>query len=100
MLTPTGSAPPVEIRRQDDEQQLSLLSAGTLAYMYDYGLATERRLRHHRSNLSFLADEEFDLLEAMRLSSRLNRVSVNIDRAGRRNERLRAELIRRELSGS
>jgi hypothetical protein len=100
MLTPAGSTPPVEIKRQEDEQRLSLLSVDTLAYMYDYGLATEQRLRHHRSNLSFVADQEFDLLEAMRLNSRLNRVSVNIDRAGRRNERLRAELVRRELSGS
>ncbi|MFH1690174.1 MAG: hypothetical protein ABIE42_08045 [Candidatus Eisenbacteria bacterium] len=71
------------------------MSVSTLLYMIDYGLAKERDLGRHEINLGYLADDECDLLEALRLSERLRRVATNIRRTGRTNERIRAELVRR-----
>ena len=96
MLEPMRS---IEVRKDEEESRLARLSVGTLRYMHQYGLASERRLVQHFGNLSFLADEERDLLEAMRLNERLNRVTRNIASTGRRNERLGAELLKRQLDG-
>ena len=90
-------APVVETRVEEESRRLGELSVSTLEYIADHGIAKELRLRHHRGNLGFLAEEEHDLLEAMRLSARLNRVDVNIARTGRANERVRAELVRRAI---
>jgi hypothetical protein len=87
----------VEIRLDEESQRLAAVSVSTLRYMMDYGLARERDLGFHRANLEYLAEDEYDILEAMELSARLNRVEVNIRRTGRSNEALRAELIRRGL---
>jgi len=90
-------APQAEVRLDEEDARLARVSASTLVYMHEYGAALEERLRWHRGNLKFLSDEEHDLFEAMRLTTRLNRVRRNIVRTGRRNERVRAELLRREL---
>jgi hypothetical protein len=87
-----------EVRTDEESQRLAALSTSTVDYMYEYGLAREGWLRHHRGNLLFLADREHDLLEAMRLSGRLNNVVRSISRTGRRNEAIRAELVKRELA--
>jgi len=73
----------------DEEARLSEVSLSTPRYTYDYRLAWGAWLRHHLGNLEFLADSEHDLVEAMYLLARLNRVRMNIDRTGSRNERLR-----------
>jgi len=88
-------ARPVEVRQDEERARLSELSAATLEYMLDHGLASHEWLRRHRIDLGYLAEEEHDLLEAMRLSERLNSVDRNSARTARRNERLRAELIGR-----
>ena len=88
-----------EVRTDEENQRLAELSAGTLDYMRDFCAAWERWLRHHRGNLLFLADSEYDLFEAMRLSARLNNVERSIVRTGRRNEAIQAELVRRGLDG-
>jgi hypothetical protein len=88
-------ARPAEIRVDEESRRLARVSVSTLLYMIDYGLAKERCLGRHEVNLGYLADDECDLLEAMRLSERLKRVAANIQRTGRRNERIRAELVRR-----
>jgi len=89
----------VEERIDAEDQNLARLSTETLRYMHDYGEAWEGWLRRHRGNLLFLAENEFDLLEAIRLSARLNNVDGNIVRTGRRNERIRSHLLGRELRG-
>ena len=85
----------VESRLDEEDQILARVSSSTLEYMYSYGLMHEARLTWHRGNLAFLACEEHDLFEAMRLSVRLTSVDRNISRTGRRNERMRSELVRR-----
>ncbi len=87
----------VEERIDEEEQSLASLSTGTLRYMHRYGVAWEAWLTQHRGNLIFLAESEFDLVEAMRLSARLSNVGANIVRTGRRNERIRSQLLTREL---
>lgn len=89
----------VEERIDEEDRDLARLSNETLLYMHDYGEAWEGWLRHHRGNLLFLAQNEFDLLEAIRLSARLNNVDGNIVRTGRRNEHIRSHLLRRKLRG-
>jgi len=86
-----------ECRVEEDRQELARLSVGTLVYMRDRGEALEARLRYHGVSLEWLAAEEHDLYEAMRLSVRLTNVRANTTRAGRRCDRIRAELLRREL---
>ncbi len=88
---------PLEVRLHEDSQRLASVSVSTLLYMMDYGLARERDLRRHYVNLGYLAEDEHDLFEAMRLSARLNRVETNTARTARVNERLRAELVVRDL---
>ena len=88
---------PAEIRLDEESRQLVAVSVSTLLYMMDYGLARERNLGRHRIDLGYLAEEEHDLFEAIRLSARLRRVDTNVVRIARRNERLRAELIVRDL---
>lgn len=89
----------IEAGLDEEDQAVSRVSAPTLMYMYGYGLGLERRLHSHRGNLGHLASEEYDLFEAMKLSSRLRNVGVNISRAGRRNETMRCEIVRREVDG-
>ena len=96
-IAPLLAFPTAEERLTEEESRLSELSVDTLRYMYGYGVAWEKWLRHHRGNLEFLAEDEFDLVEAMRLSSRLNRVEMNIRRTGRRNETIRSHIIGREM---
>lgn len=86
----------IEARLDEEDLVIARVSSATLAYMYRYGLAHEHRLRWHRGNLGHLAQEEHDLLEALRLAARLTRVEKNVRRADRRNERLRSEIVRRE----
>jgi hypothetical protein len=88
---------PLEIRPHDESRRLANVSVSTLLYMMDYGLARERDLRRHHVNLGYRAADEHDLFEAMRLSARLNRVETNTARTARVNERLRAELVVRDL---
>jgi hypothetical protein len=90
-------ARPVEVRLDEESRRLASVSVSTLLYMMDYGLARERDLARHRVYLGYVADDEHDLFEAMRLSARLNRVDGNIRRTGRANEGIRAELVRRGL---
>lgn len=92
-------ARPVEVRLEEESRRLSELSVSTLEYMMDHGVARERRLRRQRVDLGYFAEEEHDLLEAMRLSERLSRVERNISRTGRANERIRAELVGRGVRG-
>ena len=88
---------PVAVRLDEERQRLVSVSASTLLYMMDYGLARERDLGRHLINLGYLAEDEYDLLEAMRLSARLNNVGTNIARTARVNEKIRAELVVRGL---
>ena len=81
----------------EESRRLASVSVSTLLYMMDYGLARERDLRRHHVNLGYLAEDEHDLFEAMRLSARLKRVERNTARTARVNERLRAELVVRDL---
>lgn len=85
----------VEIRVDEESRRLARVSVPTLLYMIDHGLARERDLGRHEVNLGYVAEDECDLLEAMRLSERLKRVAANIRATGRMNERIRAELVRR-----
>ena len=87
----------VEERINEEESRLSRLSPSTLRYMHDYGVAWESWLRHHRGMLRFLAEETHDLFEAMHLSSRLTRVNGNIERTKKRNEEIRAHILRRQM---
>lgn len=86
-----------ECRVEEDRQELARLSVGTLAYMRDRGEALEARLRYHGVSLEWLASEEHDLYEAMRLSARLTNVRANTARAERRCDRIRAEMLRRQI---
>jgi hypothetical protein len=88
---------PLEVRLHEESRRLASVSVSTLLYMMDYGLARERDLRRHHVNLGYQAEDEHDLFEAMRLSARLSRVETNTARAARVNERLRAELVVRDL---
>ena len=90
-------ARPVEVRLHEESQRLVSVSVSTLQYMMDYGLARERQLRRHRVDLGYLAEDEYDLFEAMRLLVRLKRVETNTTRTARLNERIRAELVTRDL---
>ena len=87
---------PVEIRLDEESQRLADVSVSTLLYMMDYGLSREHDLGRHRIDLGYLAREEYDLVEAIRLSARLNRVDANVVRIARMNEKLRAELVVRD----
>jgi hypothetical protein len=80
----------------EEDQRLRRVSTLTLRYMCEYGLALEERLRDHGGDLAFLAQEECDLLEAMRLDARLNTVRRNVQRTSRKNARMRAEIVRRQ----
>jgi hypothetical protein len=97
LVNPLQEARPVEIRLDEESRRLASVSVSTLLYMMDYGLAKERDLGRHQVHLGYLAEDEHDLLEAMRLSARLRRVDNNIRRTGRANEGVRAELVRRGL---
>ena len=88
---------PVEVRPCEESSRLAAVSVSTLLYMIDFGLARERDLGRHRINLGYLAEEEYDLFEAIRLSVRLSRVETNVARIARVNERIQAELVVREL---
>ena len=88
---------PLEVRLHEESRRLASVSVSTLLYMMDFGLARERDLRRHHVNLRYLAEDEYDLFEAMRLSARLNRVETNTARTARVNERLRSELVVRDL---
>jgi hypothetical protein len=59
-------------------------------------VSRKRDLGRHRIDLGYLAEEEHDLVEAIRLSARLKRVDANVVRIARMNERLRAELVVRD----
>jgi hypothetical protein len=89
-----------EVRLDKERARLGVLSLSTLEYIFDYGLAREAELRGHHANLRFLAGEEFDLVEAMQLSERLRKVEVNVARAARWNECVRAELVCRRTAVS
>jgi len=93
-LLPT--TPVAEVRIVEEDRRFARVSRSTLTYMYEYGVGLENRLRWHHGNLRFYAEEAHDLVEAMRLAGRLTSVDRNIARAGRRNERMRAEIVRRE----
>ncbi len=84
---------PVEIRLHEENQRLATVSVSTLLYMVEYGLSREKHLGRHRIDLGYLAEEEYDLFEAIRLSARLRRVDANVVRIARMNERLRAEFV-------
>lgn len=84
-----------EVRLDEESRQLTGLSTEALLYMHEYGLALDSYLRRHAGNLRFVADEEFDLFEALRLSERLNNVDRNIARVGERNIKLVSALVRR-----
>jgi hypothetical protein len=86
----------VQVWTDEEDQRLRRVSTLTLQYMYDHGLSLERHLRHHGGDLAFLAQEERDLLEAMRLDARLNTIKRNVQRASRRNARMDAEIVRRQ----
>ena len=88
-------ARPVEVRHDEESERLASVSVSTLLYMVDYGLARELALGRQKVALEYMADDERDLLEAMRLSARLKRVEGNIRRTGRANERIRAEIVAR-----
>jgi hypothetical protein len=72
-----------EIRQDEERGRLAELSCSTLDYMIDYAVALENRLRHHRKELGYFAEEEFDILEGIRLCARLRSVEKNIARTGR-----------------
>ncbi len=93
MLDPR--TPAVEVWVDEEEEALAALSTATLEYMHGYWSGFGGWLKHHYGNLRFLAEEERDLFEAMRLSARLTRVESNMSRVGRRAERLRAVLTAR-----
>jgi hypothetical protein len=80
----------------EEDQRLRRVSTLALRYMYEYGLALEAHLKDHGGNLAFLAQEECDLLEAMRLYARLNTINRNVQRASRKNARMHAEIVRRQ----
>jgi hypothetical protein len=92
-------ARPVELRLDEETARLRALSVSTLEYMIDFGLAREARLRRHHVDLGYIAEDEHDLLEAMRLSERLRRVDRNVARTARDNEKVRAELLSRGSGG-
>ncbi len=96
-MGPLPTTPVAEVRIVEEDRRLARVSRSTLTYMYDSGVGLESRLRWHRGNLRFYADEAHDLVEAMRLAGRLTGVDRNIARAGRRNDRMRAEIVRREV---
>jgi hypothetical protein len=90
--------PPVaEYRIERSRQELARLSVPTLLYMRDRSQALESRLKWHGTNLECLASDEYDIYEAMRLSARLNNIRVNTERAGKQSDRIRGELVRRQL---
>lgn len=93
-------APAAEVEFDRDDQHLAGLSVDALLYMHDHGLALDSYLRRHAGHLRFVADDEYDFFEAMRLSERLKRVSGNIVRVGLRNDRLEAELVKRGIDGA
>jgi hypothetical protein len=84
-----------EVRIAEEDERLRSVSESTLWYIHDDGLWHAAALRDQRGHLGFLADEEHDLWNGMRLSSRLASVERNIDSAERRNDRVRAEILRR-----
>ena len=95
-MNPLPDARAVEVRQDEEGQRLAQASVSTLFYMMDYGLAKEQALGRQRIDLGYFVEDECGLLEAMRLSERLNRVETNIRRTGRRNERIRAEIVGRQ----
>ena len=92
-------APVAECRTEEGRQELARLSTPTLVYMLTSSLSLEAWLRRHTTQLEWLAEEEHDLYEAMRLSTRLTNVKVNAARAGSRSERLHAEIVGRQAPG-
>jgi len=87
----------VEARVVREDDRISAVSAATLLYMYAHGVALEERLKRHRRGLRWIAADECDLFEGMRLSARLGSVDRNIGRTEGRNERMRTEFLRRRL---
>jgi hypothetical protein len=84
-----------QVWTDEEDQRLRRVSTLTLQYMYGHGLSLEGRLKHHGGDLAFFAQEEHDLLEAMRLDARLKSVKRNTERASRRNVLMHAEIVRR-----
>ena len=72
-------------------------AVGSAEYWMTSQELLEEDLGRHRINLGYLAEEEYDLFEAIRLSVRLSRVETNVARIARVNERIQAELVVREL---
>ena len=97
MLDQIEIAPPTEVRIAREDERIRRVSAATVEYMYDHGRALEERLGRHARLLDWLAEEEHDLFNGMRLSVRRERVAGNLGRAARRNERLGLELLRRRI---
>ncbi len=90
--------PVAEVRSSEARKHLASLSTATVCFMHDHGLALERWLRRHEMNLTYTAEDEDDLYEAMRLVERLKRVEVNLVRVEQRNRDLQAEIVTRELA--
>jgi len=84
-----------EVRPHEENRRLRAVSESTLWYMHDHWVSHESRLRDHSRHLGYLAEDEYDLLNAMRLSSRCASVERNIASTERRVDRLRSELLRR-----
>ncbi|MBD3367826.1 MAG: hypothetical protein GF405_06590 [Candidatus Eisenbacteria bacterium] len=86
-----------EIRISEEDERLRNLSESTLRFMHDHGVLLEERLREQSRYLGFLVEEEYDLVNAMRLSERRASVGRNVRVAGRRVETIRAEIVRRSV---
>jgi hypothetical protein len=84
-----------EVRFDEEDERLRSLSESTLWYMHDAFAALGERLRGQEQNLGFIAEEEYDLVRAMRLSARLASVSSNIGATERTVGRVRSEIVRR-----
>ncbi len=84
-----------EVRISEEDERLRSVSESTLRFMHDATLSLEARLRGQSRRLAWLADEEFDLVNAMRLSMRLASVERNVMNAERRVENIRTEMVRR-----
>ena len=89
--------PLAEVRLAQQQRRHARISTATLQYMLEYGISHESWLRWQHGYLLGEAEEEADLYEALRLSERLNRVERNVGRVSSDNERLRSELLARDL---
>ncbi len=87
----------VEELRLETHSELERKSWQALHNMHDYCRFRVFQLKEHKRNLTFLAEDEFELTDLFRFAERLERVEVNSRKFSQKKMHIEQELMRRGL---